>query len=356
MAKKYLVIGGFGIVAALLVWAGPPTEKMHKVQPGQVRPFHHTDDGFRNLEPDASEHSFSDMLRWRRERKKNGHASYDDWVNRLPVTSPDWETIRNPGTDMVFTWLGHATFLVQMDGINMLTDPMFSERASPVQFAGPKRITKFPIDPADLPPIDIVVISHNHYDHLDLNSVQLLGNSPLWFVPLGLKSWFKRQGITNVVELDWWESYTLSSGATVTLTPARHFSARTLWNRNKILWGSWLMQSHNRKIYFAGDTGYGMHFRQIGDRFGPIDVSLIPIGAYNPEWFMGSVHINPRQVIQAHLDLKSVRTIAMHWGTFILTDEPVDEPPRLFKEAAAAMNISDEHAIILQHGATRIIP
>ncbi|MBA7656512.1 hypothetical protein ES703_64438 [subsurface metagenome] len=274
----------------------------------------------------------------------------------MPVTEPNWWAIDPPGDSLVVTWIGQATFLLQMDGLNILTDPIFSERCSPVQFAGSRRVTPMPLDPARLPGIDYVLISHSHYDHLDKGAVRLLGNGPTWLVPLGLKAWFTRQGITKVVELDWWDQAGLVNGGAVVCVPARHFSSRRPWDRNKTLWAGWVVTTPRRKVYFAGDTGYGPHFAEISERTGPPDLALLPIGAYRPEWFMLPIHLNPRQAVRAHLDLRAERTIGMHWGTFILSDEPLLEPPRLFRRSARLEGLSDEEIIVLQHGQTIIIP
>ncbi|MBA7591962.1 hypothetical protein ES708_34133 [subsurface metagenome] len=216
-------------------------------------------------------------------------------------------------------------------------------------------MTPVPLDPDRLPPIDVVVISHNHYDHLDRGTVRRLGNGPTWYVPLKMRRWFVRQGITNVVELDWWERSEYGD-LEIACTPAKHFSQRNLLNFNKVLWCSWVISGGGRTVYFAGDTGYGPHFGEVAERAGPIDLALLPIGAYNPEWFMLAVHLNPAQAVQAHVDLGATRTIGMHWGTFILTDEPLEEPPRLFLESAQERGLSDDAAIIMRHGETVVLP
>ncbi|MEE9465451.1 MAG: MBL fold metallo-hydrolase [Candidatus Neomarinimicrobiota bacterium] len=261
-----------------------------------------------------------------------------------------------PGERMVVTWIGHATFLVQMDGLNILTDPIFSERGSPVQFSGPGRVTALPLDPARLPEIDYVVISHNHYDHLDRGTVRQLGDGPTWLVPLGLKAWFARQGISKVIELDWWDRAELGNKGMVICVPARHFSSRRPWDHNKTLWAGWVVATPGHRVYFAGDTGYGPHFMEIGERTGPLDLALLPIGCYQPEWFMLPVHLNPHQAIRAHQDLQAKRTIGMHWGTFILADEPFQEPPRLFRQSAHQAALTEEEIIVLRHGGTIAVP
>ena len=345
-------------LAVFLTLAGPPDPSRHSTRriATMTHPSHHTTRGFCNPWPEGRDYGFLDILRWRKERKNSGRPRFDEVAGTLPVTEPDWQAIHSPGDRLVVTWIGHATFLVQMDGLNILTDPIFSERCSPVRFAGPRRVTALPLDPAQLPAIDYVVISHNHYDHLDKGAVQLLGNGPTWLVPLGLKAWFARQGVTRVIELDWWDRAELVNGGEVVCVPARHFSSRRIWDYDKFLWAGWVVTTPGRRVYFAGDTGYGPHFTEIGERTGPLDLALLPIGCYQPEWFMLPVHLSPRQAVEAHLDLRAERSIGMHWGTFILADEPFREPPRLFRQSARQEGLSDEDLIVLRHGQTIIIP
>ncbi|MFQ5458778.1 MAG: MBL fold metallo-hydrolase, partial [Myxococcota bacterium] len=236
----------------------------------------------------------------------------------------------NPGPTV--TWVNHSTFLVSADGVNVLTDPIWSDRCSPLQWLGPKRRHPPGVAFADLPRIDHVVISHSHYDHLDLDTVKALGNGPTWWVPLRLAAWFEAQGITNVVELDWWASRDIArngkSPLRFTSVPVQHFSGRTPFDRNTTLWTGWVVRIGERQFYFAGDTGYNAHdFTGARKRLGPMDLALIPIGAYNPRWFMRDMHVNPAEAAQIHLDLGSRLSIGMHWKTFRLTDEPSREPP-----------------------------
>lgn len=348
----------FTALALVLAMVGPPQGETHESAPkaNAMTPPHHQDGRFRNPWPGAQlNHGFKEFLRWRRERKDGERPIFKAVVNTLPLAEPDWAVIHSPGDSLVVTWLGHASFLIQAGGVNILTDPMFSERASPVQWAGARRVTPVPLDPDRLPPIDVVVISHNHYDHLDRGTVRRLGNGPTWYVPLKMRRWFVRQGITNVVELDWWEQSEYGD-LEIACTPAKHFSQRNLLNFNKVLWCSWVISGGGQMVYFAGDTGYGPHFGEVRERAGPIDLALLPIGAYNPEWFMLAVHLNPAQAVQAHLALGATRTIGMHWGTFILTDEPLEEPPRLFRQAARAHGLGQDEAIIMRHGETVVLP
>lgn len=236
------------------------------------------------------------------------------------------------------TWVGHSSFLIQLGAVNILTDPMWSERASPVQWAGPKRLFPpgVPID--QLPPIDLVVQSHNHYDHLDDRTVRrLIADHPgaRWLVPLGVTRFFVDRGARAVSEHDWWETASIA-GLEVTCAPAQHFSGRGLPDRNASLWCSWALADGATRLYFCGDTGYHGAFEEIGRRLGPFWLALMPVGAYEPRWFMRPVHMNPEEAVTAFRDLhrahgseRSGIFVPMHWGTFRLTDEPVEEPPAL---------------------------
>ena len=250
------------------------------------------------------------------------------WPNAVPV-----EPRRPPKVgpdDVVVTFIGHATFLIQVGGVNLLTDPVYARRASPVPFAGPRRARAPGIRFEDLPAISCVLLSHNHYDHCDLATLRALDRRfhlPL-VTPLGNGRLLQSAGIRRIEEIDWWET-AHTAPLPITLTPAQHFSARHMFDRNRALWGGFLIDAGaGRRILFAGDTGYGPHFREIAARLSPIDLALLPIGAYEPRWFMKDIHMNPAEAVQAHLDLGARQSIAMHFGTFQLTPEGIDEPPR----------------------------
>ena len=249
------------------------------------------------------------------------------------------------------TWIGHSTMLVRMDGVTFLTDPVFSERASPVSFAGPKRLVPPGVPLEELPPIDFALVSHNHYDHADAPSIEALaGRGTRFIVPLGL-GWLVRDRGGETIELDWWQS-TRVGDARVHCVPAQHFSGRSIADGDRALWAGWVVEGPTRRFYHAGDTGYFKGFADIGKRLGPIDLAAIPIGAYAPPSIMRSVHLNPEEAIQAAVDLGATRVIGMHFGTFDLTNEPADEPPRRFHAAAARLGL-DEQAWILNVGETR---
>lgn len=231
-------------------------------------------------------------------------------------------------------WIGHSTFLVQSEGITILTDPVWAKRCSPFSFLGPKRRHAPPLSLDALPEIDFVLLSHNHYDHLDKKTVLALAKKQkgiTWIVPLGLKKWFSKHRIENVYELKWWESLEFQkekAKVSITATPSQHFSGRNLWDTNQTLWGGYVAKIDRKTLYFVGDTGYNpVDFKEIGKRFQPIDLSLIPIGTYSPREFMKTVHISPQEAVQIHREVGSRFSIGMHWKTFHLSDEPLSLPP-----------------------------
>ncbi len=251
------------------------------------------------------------------------------------------------------TWIGHATFLVRMDGVTFLTDPMFSERASPVPFAGPKRLVPPGVPLDALPRVDFATLSHDHYDHTDLDSIAALVKRGTRFVAgLGMGDLVRRFG-GEVIELDWWQSATIGA-VTIHCVPAQHFSGRTLFVNDRRLWAGFVVEGPSRRFYHAGDTGYFDGFRQIGARFAPIDLAAVPIGAYEPNAdIMRFVHVNPEEAAQAARDVGAARVVGMHWGTFDLTDEPLDEPPRRFHDAGTKVGFDADRIWTLRVGETR---
>ncbi len=227
-------------------------------------------------------------------------------------------------------WIGHSTYLIEIDGLTILTDPVWDSYCSPLPIKGLKRRAELPVALADLPPIDIVLISHNHYDHLDAKTVSMLHRfhpQIHWILPLGLSPWFRRKGIHSTTELGWWQNL-IVNGCKITAVPTQHFSGRTLFDQNKTFWNGYVLEKRGKRMYFTGDTGYNsVDFKKIGERWPSMDLSLIPIGTYVPEQFMQPVHISPREAVQIHQDVKSNLSLGMHWKTFCLSDEPLERPP-----------------------------
>lgn len=331
---------------------------------------------YRNNYIDSVTKSLGDVLRWQLQRIR-GRLPPAPAVP-TPQAMADLDFIRRnalAGAQMIpaVTWVGHATMLVQASGLNVLTDPIFSKRASPVQFAGPARAHPPGIALKDLPHIDVVAISHNHYDHLDRTSVQSLarqaGGPPLYLVPLGLKTWLAPLGITRAVELNWWEGHihAAADGRAVEflLTPAQHWSGRSLSDRNQTLWGGWAVLGADFHWYFTGDTGYSRDFmdvrgklagRQTPAQGGGFDVALIAVGACLPRWFMKDQHVDLQEAVQIHLDLGAKRSVGVHWGTFALADDPLDQPIHDLPAVRAAKAVADEAFFLLPIGGTRQLP
>jgi L-ascorbate metabolism protein UlaG (beta-lactamase superfamily) len=253
--------------------------------------------------------------------------------------------------DVNVTFVGHSTFLIQTAAANVLIDPMYAERAGPLPFTGPRRVRAPGVRFDDLPPISMVLLSHNHYDHCDLGTLKLLARrfQPTAVTPPRNGRLLRRVGFRKIEELDWWETSSIAL-LTITVTPAQHFSARTPFDRNQALWGGFLIEAEGRRIFHAGDSGYGPHFRQIGERLGPIDLALISIGAYEPRWFMKDVHLNPAEAVQAHLDLGARQSVAMHFGTFQLTPEGIDQPVRDLRVALQDRGVPAEQFRTLEVG------
>ncbi len=287
--------------------------------PGYSGPVSEHFDGARFYNQNRrAQHDFKTFLTWVTNRNRGSWQEHvtDNGSGHRP---PD----RVANGQLLVTPVGHCTFLIQADGVNILTDPLWSERASPVSFAGPRRVQAPGLRLEDLPPIDLILISHNHYDHLDLPTLRKLArsNRPQVVTTLGNKPQIKQAGYDNVTELDWWQQTALPGGMRITCVPAQHFSGRGMRDSYKTLWGGFILESTAGPIYFAGDTGYGEHFQEIARRFGPLRLAFLPIGAYKPEWFMWPGHMGPEDALKAHFELKARTSIAMHFGTFPLGDD-----------------------------------
>jgi N-acyl-phosphatidylethanolamine-hydrolysing phospholipase D len=253
------------------------------------------------------------------------------------------------------TWVGHATLLVQLGHTTFLTDPIWSDWPSPIPRLGPRRYVPPGLQIEDLPPIDFVVVSHNHYDHLDIPSLRTLSErdaETVFYVPLGNAALLKRAGITNVKELNWGQNIQ-HQGVIVHCLPSQHWSKRSLRDDRKALWSSWAVTSEQGRFFFAGDTGYFGGFKEISERLGPFDLAALPIGAYEPRAMMQASHMNPEEAAQAAIDLRARRALAIHFGTFDLSDEPLDEPPERFIQAVAKTGLEPEVAWVMDIGETR---
>jgi N-acyl-phosphatidylethanolamine-hydrolysing phospholipase D len=300
------------------------------------------------------------MLRWMRERRRQ-HLAPTPPSGSFPTAEPSIIRPRGSGSDFTATWIGHATVLLQLGGLNLITDPVFSDRAFPVQWMGPRRVMRpgLPLDA--LPPIDAVLLSHNHYDHLDRHAVRwIVRHHPRaqWIVPLRVGRYIRRWNAREITELDWWQSVTIGA-IRVTATPARHFSARTLWDRNESLWSGFAFEVAGKRVWYAGDTAYHPEFSRIGETCGPFDFVMIPIGAYEPRWFMRIVHVDPEEAVQIYRDVTAHPTaplplmLGVHWGTFRLTDEPMEEPPRRALECWQAAGLARDRLWVARFGETR---
>ena len=277
-------------------------------------------------------------------------TKWEKWPDKREFSEGKKPLEKVDGSDIRVTFINHATLLIQVGGYNILTDPQYSKRCSPLSFLGPQRVHLPGIPFEKLPKIDVVVVSHDHYDHLDLDTIERLvkRDNPKIFVGLGVKERINTND--NVREMDWWEEFTISEKFKLHFVEVQHFSGRSLWDRNSTLWGGFVLEVADRKIYFGGDSGYGGHYRQTFERFGAMDLSLLPIGAYSPREFMGPVHLDPRQAVQAHKDLKSKKSIGMHFGTFQLTAESIDEPVNLLRKESRDADLKENEFVALEPG------
>jgi L-ascorbate metabolism protein UlaG (beta-lactamase superfamily) len=316
------------------------------------KPAHHRERGFANALPGHP--PASGWFRTRFFVRRILASTFTPRTASLPRVDNDGARLRANRGEATVTWVGHATLLVQLDGVNILTDPQWSERASPVSFGGPRRVMPPGLRFEDLPAIHLVLISHDHYDHLDVATVRRLAREhhPRFLVPLGLRAWFADLDIHDVEELDWWDSRVLR-GLTLTCLPAQHFSGRGLRDRNRRLWSGWAV-SGSKRLFFAGDTAPAEPlFREVGARLGPFDLAAVSIGAYLPREIMRATHTTPDEALQVFEEVRGRRFLPIHWGTFDLADEPLDEPPVLLQAAASRRGLDAGRVWILEHGETR---
>jgi L-ascorbate metabolism protein UlaG (beta-lactamase superfamily) len=300
-------------------------------------------DGVRFFDPEsAPPRGLSDMLRW--VIGSRGRGTRAKWPSWAPSPYVDHPPTQVDGASWRISYVGHASWLVQMAGLNLLLDPVWSQRASPLRWIGPKRVNDPGIAFADLPPIDLVLVSHAHYDHLDLPTLSRLAaaHHSRVITPLGNDTIMRNYDPTISAEsYDWDQRVDINGGAAVTLVPTRHWSARNLSDRNMALWASFVIEAPAGRIYFVGDSGYGdgAYFRRVRDRYGPLKLAILPIGAYEPRWFMRDQHMNPTEAVQALLDCGAETALASHYGTFQLTDEAIDAPVLALTEALKTANI-----------------
>lgn len=281
----------------------------------------------------------------------------------LPTVRSDIAAPTAAPGELRITWIGHATHLIQLPGLNLITDPMWSERASPWAWSGPKRLVPAALALDALPELHGVLLSHDHYDHLDRRTVARLrdrfGPDLPWYTPLGYRAWFASAGARNVVELDWWQEHVLPGGERLAATPARHWTRRTPWSTNTRLWCAWAILPSGAttpRVYWGGDTAYASHFRETGERLGPFDACILPIGAYEPRWFMGASHMNPEDAVTAYEDLGgSGAFLPSHWGTFRLTFEDPLEPPVRLRTAWAGRRLDERRLHVPRHGETVVL-
>ena len=307
-------------------------------------------DGTRFVNRDPMDKSAADLIKlaW---GSVTTASDWPAWVETVPQSVPVTRVYQG----ISVTFINHATFLIQVGGINILTDPIYSERASPLGWAGPKRVHAPGIEMEELPPIDLILISHNHYDHLDAATLQQITQRqeqpPLILAGLGNGLLFDKLDLPVHMDMDWQDRVQVGD-VEVVFTECRHRSGRGLGDQMKTLWGAFVLKTPAGNIYFAGDTGYGPHFSEAGEQYGPFRLALLPIGAYEPRWFMADVHLDPEEAVQAHLDLRSEHSIGMHFGTFQLTYEGIDDPVVDLSVALEQYGISPSVFDVLEVGQT----
>jgi len=324
-------------------------------------PSHHRPGGgFRNPWPNSGPAGFREFLRWRFVERRVHQLAPNPARDSLPRRQPVIVRPRAQSGYRSVTWVGHATLLLQLGSLNVLTDPVWSKRASPFQWMGPRRLMSPGLDFDALPAIDVVLLSHNHYDHLDATTVRRIARrfpEAPWLCPIGLGRVLQSLGVSKSIERDWWERVE-TPRFSAACAPAQHFSSRGLGDRNDTLWCSWAIDVDGVRVFFAGDTALHPEFGVIAEKLGPFDLVLLPIGAYEPRWFMRSVHMNPEDAVEAYRALSGSTAstppcLAIHWGTFRLTDEPVEEPPMRFARRWREAGLPPDANWTLAHGETR---
>ncbi len=334
-------------------------------EPISAAPAQWGPDGYQNRYP-VPEHPKGSFLKWQWQSLWSPAASVSP--NALPTRAPRLDLIQKPSQGVQLTWIGHSSLLLQLDGLNILTDPIFSDYASPFPPFGPRRHQPPGLTMAQLPHVHVVLISHNHYDHMDLKSLQQLaqqsGGPPLFLVPLGNAQWFLDNipGTVlygpgrNVRAMNWGDLQLLQAQhGTVAFhfESVQHWSARTLWDRNQSLWGSWAVIHPSFRFWFSGDLGYSRDTQDIGRRYGHFDLAAIAIGSYEPRWFMQNHHIDPAQAVRVMQEVGASQAVGIHWGTFRLSDEALDQPPKDLAQALRQQGVAQERFFVMQHGETR---
>jgi L-ascorbate metabolism protein UlaG (beta-lactamase superfamily) len=309
-------------------------------------------DGKHFYYPGTPKRSYGDVLKWIFTRNAI------PWPVKRELTFFTQPETRVSSGELRITFVNHATILIQWEGINILTDPVWSKRVSPFRWIGPKRVHPPGIAFEDLPVIDLILISHNHYDSLDLPTLKklFLRDHPMIIAGLGNASLLKSKGIDKVDECDWWKLIDLSNGLQIIFTPAQHFSARGIWDRDTTLWGGFVIRKHSDVLYFSGDTAYCGVFKQVKERYGNPRLAMLPIGAYEPRWFMKPAHMSAEEAVQAHLDVGAKISLAYHFGTFQLSDEGIDDPPEALRKEMARLGVPSNTFWVLEPGQSRSVP
>lgn len=308
---------------------------------------HYDGKRFRNVHA-STDKPLKDVLRFWRSKE-----NWTPWPDRVAAPPCPLPLAPVPDGHVALTFIGHVTFLIRFGGCVVLTDPVWSSHAGPFGRLGPKRARPPCLPLESLPRLDAALVSHGHYDHLDLPTLKRLPGTPM-VAGLGNKPYLESRGVSPVHELDWWQSVDMG-GARITFVPAQHWSSRTLFDRNTTLWGGFVVQAGGLTVYFCGDAGYSPHFREIAERFPRIDAALLPIGAYEPRWFMAPQHMNPDEAVRAHRDLGARTSVAMHFGTFRLTPEGIAEPVAALARARAAHGVNDDAFRVPEFGETVLL-